>query len=36
MSENIAKTKQGGLAGIIAGESKICTCGLGNGLNYYG
>ena len=36
MSENIAKTKQGGLAGVIAGESKICTCGLGNGLNYYG
>ncbi len=25
-----------GLAGIIAGESAICTCGLGNGLNYRG
>jgi 2-methylcitrate synthase len=26
----------GGLAGVIAGESAICTCGLGNGLNYRG
>ncbi len=25
-----------GLAGVIAGESAICTCGLGNGLNYRG
>jgi len=36
MSLNQAKKKQGGLAGVIAGESAICTCGLGNGLNYYG
>ncbi len=36
MSLSEAKKKQGGLAGIIAGESAICTCGLGNGLNYYG
>ncbi|RDU62264.1 citrate/2-methylcitrate synthase [Helicobacter sp. MIT 14-3879] len=36
MSLNEAKKKVGGLAGIIAGESAICTCGLGNGLNYYG
>ena len=28
MSENIAKTKQGGLAGIIAGESKFVLVGL--------
>ncbi len=26
----------GGLAGIKAGTSAICTCGLGNGLNYRG
>jgi len=26
----------GGLAGVVAGESAICTCGLGNGLNYRG
>jgi 2-methylcitrate synthase len=25
-----------GLAGMIAGESNICTVGLGNGLNYRG
>lgn len=31
-----ANKKTGGLAGVIAGESAICTCGLGNGLNYYG
>lgn len=36
MSESIAKNKSGGLAGVIAGQSAICTCGLGNGLNYYG
>lgn len=34
MSEG--KKKQGGLAGVIAGRSAICTCGIGNGLNYYG
>ncbi|BCD45975.1 citrate/2-methylcitrate synthase [Helicobacter suis] len=32
----MSEKKQGGLAGVIAGESAICTCGLGNGLNYYG
>ncbi|MFA9373415.1 MAG: citrate/2-methylcitrate synthase [Poseidonibacter sp.] len=26
----------GGLAGVTAGVSAICTCGLGNGLNYRG
>ncbi|MCX2682638.1 2-methylcitrate synthase [Campylobacter sp. MIT 21-1685] len=36
MSENQTKKKTGGLAGVVAGESAICTCGLGNGLNYYG
>jgi 2-methylcitrate synthase len=31
------KVKTGGLAGIIAGDSKICTCGIeGKGLNYRG
>ena len=25
-----------GLAGVVAGQSAICTCGLGNGLNYRG
>ena len=25
-----------GMAGIVAGESAICTCGIGNGLNYRG
>lgn len=28
--------KVGGLAGISAGESAICTCGTGHGLNYRG
>lgn len=28
--------KQGGLAGVVAGQSAICTVGQGNGLNYYG
>ena len=36
MSLSEAKKKVGGLAGVIAGSSAICTCGLGNGLNYYG
>ncbi|MBC5857963.1 2-methylcitrate synthase [Campylobacter jejuni] len=36
MSVSEAKKKVGGLAGVIAGSSAICTCGLGNGLNYYG
>lgn len=36
MSVSEAKKKSGGLAGVVAGESAICTCGLGNGLNYYG
>lgn len=36
MSMSEAKKKTGGLAGVVAGESAICTCGLGNGLNYYG
>ena len=36
MSISEASKKQGGLAGVIAGESAICTCGTGNGLNYYG
>ncbi|MDB5102354.1 MAG: prpC-B [Fibrobacteres bacterium] len=32
-----AKGKTGGLAGIVAGDSAICTCGLeGKGLNYRG
>ena len=32
-----AKGKVGGLAGIVAGDSKICTCGIeGKGLNYRG
>lgn len=30
------KRKTGGLAGVIAGESAICTVGQGSGLNYYG
>jgi 2-methylcitrate synthase len=34
---NAAKGKTGGLAGIVAGDSAICTCGLeGKGLNYRG
>lgn len=36
MSLSEAKKKVGGLAGVVAGSSAICTCGLGNGLNYYG
>ncbi|ASQ30360.1 2-methylcitrate synthase [Campylobacter avium LMG 24591] len=36
MSVSEAKKKVGGLAGVVAGSSAICTCGLGNGLNYYG
>ncbi|MDO4674447.1 citrate/2-methylcitrate synthase [Campylobacter sp.] len=36
MSVSEARKKTGGLAGVVAGESAICTCGLGNGLNYYG
>ena len=31
-----ATQKTGGLAGIEAGESAICTCGTGQGLNYRG
>lgn len=31
-----AKKKTGGLAGVEAGESAICTVGQGSGLNYYG
>jgi 2-methylcitrate synthase len=32
-----AKGKTGGLAGVVAGDSAICTCGLeGKGLNYRG
>lgn len=36
MSVSEASKKTGGLAGIVAGQSAICTCGTGNGLNYYG
>ena len=32
----MSNKKQGGLAGIIAGESAISTVGLGFGLNYRG
>lgn len=32
----IQTKKVGGLAGISAGESNICTCGTGHGLNYRG
>lgn len=32
----ITITKTGGLAGVNAGESSICTCGTGHGLNYRG
>ncbi|MEO7426223.1 MAG: citrate/2-methylcitrate synthase [Fibrobacteria bacterium] len=33
----IPKAKTGGLAGIVAGDSAICTCGMeGKGLNYRG
>lgn len=32
-----AKVKTGGLAGVVAGDSAICTCGVeGKGLNYRG
>ncbi|WP_299326086.1 2-methylcitrate synthase [uncultured Helicobacter sp.] len=34
-TEKVVK-KVGGLAGISAGESAICTCGTGHGLNYRG
>ncbi|WP_407380471.1 2-methylcitrate synthase [Helicobacter sp.] len=34
-TEKVAK-KVGGLAGVSAGESAICTCGTGHGLNYRG
>ena len=27
---------ENGLAGVTAGQSAICTCGLGNGLNIEG
>lgn len=30
------KKKTGGLAGVIAGKSAICTVGQGSGLNYFG
>ena len=36
MIEKKSPTLKTGLAGIIAGESSICTVGLGNGLNYRG
>ena len=36
MSEQPKKVKTGGLAGITAGKSAICTCGTGHGLNYRG
>lgn len=35
VAKKVAK-KVGGLAGISAGESAICTCGTGHGLNYRG
>ena len=31
-----AAAKPGGLAGMVAGDSKIATVGLGSGLNYRG
>ncbi|PAF46440.1 2-methylcitrate synthase [Helicobacter sp. 12S02634-8] len=34
--ENTQKKKVGGLAGIVAGKSAICTVGTGHGLNYRG
>ena len=34
MSKSTAKP--GGLAGMVAGDSKIATVGLGSGLNYRG
>ncbi|MCX2716447.1 2-methylcitrate synthase [Helicobacter sp. MIT 21-1697] len=36
MGEAIKNTKVGGLAGITAGQSAICTVGTGHGLNYRG
>lgn len=36
MSEQPKKIKTGGLAGVTAGKSAICTCGTGHGLNYRG
>ena len=36
MGETIKNTKVGGLAGITAGQSAICTVGTGHGLNYRG
>ncbi len=36
MSRSEPTKKTVGLAGVIAGQSAICTCGVGNGLNYYG
>ncbi|NOX14825.1 MAG: 2-methylcitrate synthase [Epsilonproteobacteria bacterium] len=32
----MSSKKTGGLAGVVAGESAICTVGQGNGLNYRG
>lgn len=32
----MATTKTGGLAGIVAGQTAICTVGIGQGLNYRG
>lgn len=32
----VSTKKVGGLAGVSAGESAICTCGTGHGLNYRG
>lgn len=36
MGEAIKNTKVGGLAGVSAGQSAICTVGTGHGLNYRG
>lgn len=36
MGEAIKNTKVGGLAGVNAGQSAICTVGTGHGLNYRG
>lgn len=36
MGEAIKNTKVGGLAGVTAGQSAICTVGTGHGLNYRG
>ena len=32
----MSKKSQGGLAGVVAGDSAISTVGLGTGLNYRG